>query len=1258
MRRKILTSRSIRVFTITIVFSLGSNLIQAQNTLWKSYNSAGIKAYQEEDYVNAERLFLEAFDEAERASAGVDVKSNCYRNLATLYFVQKKYLKAEPYYRDGIQFYWLKQLGHKHPFLAQAYKDLGTIYHILSEKSDSKIERANLLQLAEANYQHVLKLLEENLGMEHPAVADTLSALSELKYKQGHLAESEMLDRQALAIRRKALNPKDPRIADSYQSLGNKNYEQGFYLECIPFFQRALSIREESLKEGSPEIAESVTGLAKANYRLRKYKEAEPLFKRALALWEKHPDREVELGEVLTDMGLLYADIDGAETAAELLRRAFSIRQRALGVDHPAVASIMNNLATIYHNQGLFDDAERNYTSAIRIWEESKDPNVTSARSNLATLYFEQGNYLKAQPLLESVLRETQKQAAVDLGSLSSSFNNLALLYSRQGFYEGAEPYFKRALSLREEVLGEEHPDVASTLDNLGTLYFATGRYELAEPLFERALKIRKKVYGDTHRLVAATENNLGQLYLIAGRLSKAWDAQNEALKTWRITVGEEHPDFATGLNNLGSLFQRARKYEKAEEYFRSSLKLREATLDENHPDLASSKNNLAMLLLETGKIEEAKPLLEGALASRKKVFGKLHPQVAATFHNLGLAEYAQALKEPEQARASVVLKEEIPKSENEEEKKKRVHEKAKMVGNPWKNALDFYDKALEIRMAMLGELHPDVASTRHAMGKLYRSWAQVLRDAEIREEGKVKVASILVPKEKGMLSPDDKDDVNTSENRYKSAKNNFERALAVQVNAFGKSHPDVVETLSQIAGVFEDQGRYEAALEVYGQALASGESIGEFEHLYVRHTLDGIVRLNIKAGRYGKGLPLAERSVAITKKAYGPKHPQTADAFVSLADIYSVLGRETDSLALLEQSSEIYNEAFGPEHPKMLSTASRRARLEHRLGDFAAAEELFSKTLKLQQELGKDNPDYIDTLFHWGLLQLDKGELDMAQQAMDEAFLKRGAALGDKDPAIAEVLAGQGMLQVAKKDLEKAENLYTSALAILSEAPGMEERPDYAQVTRRLGTVYARQKNYEKADVTLTKSLAMQRKVYGTIHPDIADNLFELAKVRDAQRTVELGKEQKTEEKTVQSTDGAAPKTPTTTGVAAPGELKKPDAGKTFTEENETETDEEGKKKKKPLDPIHLLYMEALKAQIQATGLLHPRTREFMLAANKKEETEELKRILGENAERRKYAEGARELDAIKEELQIQLENLVKTMFAELDQPDEKSKE
>jgi len=73
MRRKILMSPSIRVFAIAAVFCLSSKLVHAQNTLWKSYNSAGIEAYKGEDYVAAERLFLAAFEEAKRASAGVDI---------------------------------------------------------------------------------------------------------------------------------------------------------------------------------------------------------------------------------------------------------------------------------------------------------------------------------------------------------------------------------------------------------------------------------------------------------------------------------------------------------------------------------------------------------------------------------------------------------------------------------------------------------------------------------------------------------------------------------------------------------------------------------------------------------------------------------------------------------------------------------------------------------------------------------------------------------------------------------------------------------------------------------------------------------------------------------------------------------------------------------------------------------------------------------------------------------------------------------
>jgi len=47
------------------------------------------------------------------------------------------------------------------------------------------------------------------------------------------------------------------------------------------------------------------------------------------------------------------------------------------------------------------------------------------------------------------------------------------------------------------------------------------------------------------------------------------------------------------------------------------------------------------------------------------------------------------------------------------------------------------------------------------------------------------------------------------------------QRALAIQENALGPSHPDVAGTLASLANVYYPQGRYNKGVALYQRALA-----------------------------------------------------------------------------------------------------------------------------------------------------------------------------------------------------------------------------------------------------------------------------------------------------------------------------------------------------------------------------------------------------------------------------------------------------
>jgi hypothetical protein len=131
------------------------------------------------------------------------------------------------------------------------------------------------------------------------------------------------------------------------------------------------------------------------------------------------------IGLPLADMlGRAVYHLDNIAAYAEaelLLRRELLISEKALGSDHPNVATSLDYLATLYSAQGKYDLAE---------------------------------------PLFQRGLAVCEKALGPDHPNVGKLLNNLAGLYRAQGKYRLAEPLFQRDLTISQKALGPDHPDV------------------------------------------------------------------------------------------------------------------------------------------------------------------------------------------------------------------------------------------------------------------------------------------------------------------------------------------------------------------------------------------------------------------------------------------------------------------------------------------------------------------------------------------------------------------------------------------------------------------------------------------------------------------------------------------------------------------------------------------------------------------------------------------------------------------------------
>ncbi len=135
--------------------------------------------------------------------------------------------------------------------------------------------------------------------------------------------------------------------------------------------------------------------------------------------------------------------------------------------------SLQNTIGEYLYFRAQYEEAEPLYKRAIEIGEKTLGPEhplLATYIDNLATVYEDQGKYSKAEPLYKRAIAIDEKALGPEHPGLATDLNNLASLYRNQGKYSEAEPLYKRALVIREKKFGPVHPSTRTIRENYDSL--------------------------------------------------------------------------------------------------------------------------------------------------------------------------------------------------------------------------------------------------------------------------------------------------------------------------------------------------------------------------------------------------------------------------------------------------------------------------------------------------------------------------------------------------------------------------------------------------------------------------------------------------------------------------------------------------------------------------------------------------------------------------------------------------------------------
>ncbi|HYK34833.1 tetratricopeptide repeat protein [Alloacidobacterium sp.] len=395
------------------------------------------------------------------------------------------------------------------------------------------------------------------------------------------------------------------KTTDPYEAGLAALYERN-YMKATAALEDSLKQRKQKLEadqkaaqaipQDRKSVADAAFFLGQSRYEQGKYSESALAFQECLLYRPNDPI-------VLNNLALSLDESGDYAAAEPLFRRALAIDEKALGPDHPEVATVLNNLAELLHDRDDYDAAEPLYRRALAINERTLGPdNPTTAKAinNLALLLQDKGDLADAEPLYRRGLAIDEKALGPDNPITASHLNNLASLLEAKGDLNAAEPLYRRALDIDEKALGPDHPEVATVLSNLASLLEAKGDLNAAEPLYRRALDIDEKALGPDHPKVGTDLNSLSLLLKKEGNLAAAEPLYHRALAIAEKTLGPDNPEVAIVLSNLASLLRAKGDLAGAETLYRRALAIDQKALGPDNPSTIAVQKHLSDLQNQT----------------------------------------------------------------------------------------------------------------------------------------------------------------------------------------------------------------------------------------------------------------------------------------------------------------------------------------------------------------------------------------------------------------------------------------------------------------------------------------------------------------------------------------------------------------------------------------------------------------------------------------------------------------------------------
>ncbi len=166
------------------------------------------------------------------------------------------------------------------------------------------------------------------------------------------------------------------------------------------------------------------------------------------------------------------------------------------------------------------------------------------------------------------------------------------------------------------------------------------------------------------------------------------------------------------------------------------------------------------------------------------------------------------------------------------------------------------------------------------------------------------------------------------------------------------------------------------------------------------------------------------------------------------------------------------------------------------KLGKYDQADALLRSSLDRRKSVaGPDSSGVADSLVALGALRLDQGKLADAEQLVRQGLAIDRRSLPPEDPSVAKAQSALGRILEEGGDYNQA--VQTLDETIRLQSAKHQVTTDLSESTNELATAHYYQGHLVLADSLYKQALAMDRQLYGAVHPRVADDFYDMGLVQ-----------------------------------------------------------------------------------------------------------------------------------------------------------------